>query len=684
MIIAEDEARRVRYTDLTERETPAYCAELPFLAEFAYTAETGEEIHGETDRFVFAEEEIRAGTRRTVYRSADGGVEVVVLRKRRGDVLSQTAEIRNLGAKKLCVKKLFNRFPGIAVGALQGDWLRDVEIGVVRGEWGGEGQLFWDNAESLGLSRPTGHKTGCVAQLVSPASYTTRKFAPLLFFREKAAGTVWAVQHLPDGPYVLEIGLTDAEHLSGSCYFAACGAGDSERQGFRLYLGRGKRYRCSETLLTCAPCFDESVAQLAEYRRKYLKKRPAPPLMFNDYMNCLWCKLGERECLSLLDAAERAGAEGYCFDDGWYRGEDAHSTPGLGDWIPNDARFGSRTFAEMVKEITSRGLVAGLWTELECCSPYAEAADLPKDRFLTNEGERVFRCGRYYFDFSRKKVREYLLGRIRALYGLGIRYIKNDYNGHPGCGCDYPNASPYAGLEQHCRKVHEFYARVGREFPDLILENCASGGMRADARTMENFSAQSISDCEEYEKIPSILNGTLLSLLPEQISVWVYPYPRIFWEMNGESYLTPEYRLERADGRETAFNLVSGFMGNILLSGKIDRADEENFALIQRALALYKERRGFIASAVPVYPLGLSRLTDPSAPAAQGLRKGKKMLLAVWRREGEACVDVPIENIVSAKELFPNRDCNSRLLRGALRVTLPSRNQAALFEITLH
>ena len=87
--------------------------------------------------------------------------------------------------------------------------------------------------------------------------------------------------------------------------------------------------------------------------------------MFNDYMNSLWCNLREDNCLSLLGAAQAAGAEGYCFDDGWYRAADVNGSTHLGDWIPCDERFGSRTFAEMIEEIRNRGLIAGLWTELE-------------------------------------------------------------------------------------------------------------------------------------------------------------------------------------------------------------------------------------------------------------------------------------------------------------------------------
>lgn len=685
LLVEENEEGEILFSDVEERNTAhaGRYAEYPFAAEFAYERD-GEEIHGDTDCFRLTSVGTRGKTLVKEYSSQDGAVKVTVKQIFRQGVLSQICTIKNLGAVKLCVKKLANRFAGIGGACLSDDYLGRIRIGVVRGEWGGEGQLHWESPETLGLFRATGHKTGCSGDVSSVASYTTRKFSPVVFFRDETAGTVWAVQHLPDGPYNLEISLTDAERIEGSMYKITCGAGDSEKQGFRLYLRKGAEYRCAESLFTCAKDFSSVSGMLTNYRRKYLKKHKTVPLMFNDYMNCLWCKLDEKACISLMDKAKEVGAEGYCFDDGWYRAKDANGFTGLGDWIPCDERFGGHTFAEMIGEIRSRGMVAGLWTELEVCSALSALSKYPKSWFLTNEGERIYRCGRYYLDLGNKEVREYLLGKIRALYDLGIRYIKNDYNGHPGCGVDRKNASPYAGLEQHCRQVNAFYAEVRREFPDLYLENCASGAMRADGNTMRNFNVQSISDCEEYDKIPSILNGTLLSLLPEQIGVWTYPYPRVFWEMNGEEYFTPAYVAERKDGEETIFNLINGMTGTMYLSGKIDVCDEENLSLIRQGVSLYKELREFIGASYPVYPLGLARLTDKNSFAAQGLKNGKKILLAVWRREsGSDEVFIPVKNVTSVKEIFPCRSFAVKRERGGIRVGFTKKNQAVLLELTL-
>ena len=295
-------------------------------------------------------------------------------------------------------------------------------------------------------------------------------------------------------------------------------------------------------------------------------------------------------------------------------------------------------------------MVAGLWTELEVCSRLSDAyRTLPDECFLTNEGHRIFRSNRCYFNFGSEKARTYLMQRIASIYGMGVRYIKNDYNGHPGAGVDWPDASPAAGLEQHMRAVNAFYAEVRERFPGLYLENCSSGGMRADGNTNRNFHLQSVSDCEEFYKMPPLVCGAMLGLLPEQTGIWAYPYPRVFWDMNGEEYLTDAYREEQADGRNTAFNMINGMAGALYLSGKIDRADENNFRLIEEGVSLYKRLRPFLSEAVPFYPLPLRHIGEDTFHAL-GLRGGCRAVVAVWRTNArEDTVRIPLEGCTGVR-----------------------------------
>ncbi|MGN0180864.1 MAG: alpha-galactosidase [Candidatus Ornithomonoglobus sp.] len=58
-----------------------------------------------------------------------------------------------------------------------------------------------------------------------------------------------------------------------------------------------------------------------------------------------------------------------------------------------------------------------------------------------------------------------------------IGYLKVDYNANVGIGCDGADSLD-EGLNEHMAAVYEFFKKIKREIPDIIIENCASGGLR--------------------------------------------------------------------------------------------------------------------------------------------------------------------------------------------------------------
>ena len=66
----------------------------------------------------------------------------------------------------------------------------------------------------------------------------------------------------------------------------------------------------------------------------------------------------------------------------------------------------------------------------------------------------------------------------------------------------------FDGIE-YTRAVRSFYRELREEFPDLILENCGSGGLRSDYGMLRIFDVQSTSDQEIAANYPSIVQGAL-------------------------------------------------------------------------------------------------------------------------------------------------------------------------------
>ena len=132
--------------------------------------------------------------------------------------------------------------------------------------------------------------------------------------------------------------------------------------------------------------------------------------------------------------------------------------------------------------IRSCGMIPGLWLEIEVMGINCPMADqVPESWYFKRHGKKVAYRSRYQLDFRNPQVREYATSVIRRMveeYGVG--YIKMDYNIEPGIGTDQDADSSGDGLYGHNQAYLEWLDGIFRRYPDLVIENCSSGGMRID------------------------------------------------------------------------------------------------------------------------------------------------------------------------------------------------------------
>ena len=111
--------------------------------------------------------------------------------------------------------------------------------------------------------------------------------------------------------------------------------------------------------------FEEAIGTLTKYRRKI--RRPNKdnenlPVIFNDYMNCLFGDPTTEKEFPLVDAAEKAGCEYFVIDAGWYA--DGNWWDSVGEWQESKKRFPNGV-REVTDYIRSKGMIPGVWLELE-------------------------------------------------------------------------------------------------------------------------------------------------------------------------------------------------------------------------------------------------------------------------------------------------------------------------------
>jgi len=413
------------------------------------------------------------------------------------------------------------------------------------------------------------------------------------------------------------------------------GPADLEHQ-FAHALAAGAEFTTVPVALAAdASGVDGAIAALTGHRRAIRRlDGPDLPVVYNDFMNTLMGQPSSEALRPLIAGAADAGAEVFCIDAGWF------ADPAIGDWWDTvgewreaPSRFDARGLAGVIDEIRASGMRAGLWLEPEVVGVRSAAADsLPEEAFFRRLGERVREHDRYHLDFRHPAARAHLDETVdRLVRDHGVGFLKLDYNINPGAGTEWRATAAGDGLLGHVRAYAEWLDAVQARHPELLLENCASGAMRADYALLSRTHLQSTSDQQDFRLYPPIAASAPASILPEQAGDWAYP----------AAGMTDE---------ETAFTLVTGLSGRLYLSGFLGDLRPAQRDLVREAVALHKTLREGLADTTPFWPLGLPGWDDELV--CLGLRRDGETLLFVWDR-GEDAGAVELPGVSAAEQLFP-------------------------------
>jgi len=496
--------------------------------------------------------------------------------------------------------------------------------------WLGEGQ--WDSRtlDDLGLYQVyDGHWMRHYASISSKGSWSTALYYPLVMVEDLELKKIHYFEIKSSASWYIELCIGYDEKRRETLYVFASDSCE-KNDGWHKDLKPGESYKTAITVYgTVDGSFEEAVKRLTDYKRADSRvhfENDIPPVCFNDYMNCCWAMPSYEKTIALIDKAAELGAEIFCIDDGWQTSLIDDSIGGSGDWVASKSKFAPKTFEEIVEYINSKGMKCGAWLEIESVAEgskgYAELDKYILKRRGHNIGKDV--C---FYDFRTEFIQNKLEKVFDMLYEMGVRYIKNDYNKSIGVGCDGVN-SLSEEMRENLIAFCEFIDKIQEKYPDLIIENCGSGGMRCDSETLSHFHLQSTSDQEVYTCYPSIICGSLAYMPVEKAGIWSYPYPVRYADRMRNKIFEDDY----SNGHQTAFNMINSMMGLMYLSGRVDAADELNEKLIKDAIKIYKNIRADYTSAYPIYPTGTFRLKNKGI-FTLGLYVPEKNIayLAIWK-----------------------------------------------------
>ena len=454
-------------------------------------------------------------------------------------------------------------------------------------------------------------RTSQILEVTNTGHWSTKKYLPLGYVENKEAHTslFWQIEH--NGSWHYEIS-------DQNTHFYVCVSGPTEIQSHWFKnLAPGEAFESVPVAVGVADdSFEQAMGELTRYRR--MIRRPNKddedlPVIFNDYMNCLFGDPTTAKELPLIDAAAACGCEYYVIDAGWYAPGEWWDS--VGEWKECRDRF-PNGIKEVTDYIRKKGMVPGVWLELEVMGINCEKAKkVPDDWFFVRHGKRVYDRSRYQLDFRNPAVIEYVnevIDRVVKEYGVG--YIKMDYNIEPGIGTEIGAESVGQGLLEHEKAYLNWLDGVFARYPDLVIENCSSGGLRMDYALLSRYSIQSTSDQEDYRNFATIAANSPAGVTPEQAAIWSYP-------------------MRQGDKEEVIYNMINAMLFRIHQSGHLAELSQERLALVKEGIDCYKTICQDIRQALPFWPLDIADNED--LWVCGGLQLENKVYLAVWKRQME-------------------------------------------------
>ena len=216
----------------------------------------------------------------------------------------------------------------------------------------------------------------------------------------------------------------------------------------------------------------------------------------------LYFDINEERMMQMMDDIAQFGGELFVMDDGWfgdkYQRNNDSST--LGDWVTDKKKL-PNGLSVLCGYAAKKGIKFGIWIEPEMVNTKSELFEQHPDWALQTKG-RELKQGRggtqVVLDMTNPKVQDFVFKVVDNLMTQypEIAYIKWDANASiQNLGSLYlpmtKQGNLYVDYQLGLLKVLK---RVREKYPDLVIQDCASGGGRANYGLLPYYDEFWVSD----------------------------------------------------------------------------------------------------------------------------------------------------------------------------------------------
>ena len=253
----------------------------------------------------------------------------------------------------------------------------------------------------------------------------------------------------------------------------------------------------------------------------------------------LYFDIDEARMIAMMDDISKFGGELFVMDDGWFgdkypRKDDTSS---LGDWVVDKNKLPGGIGA-LTKAARERGIKFGIWIEPEMVNTKSELYERHPEWVLQTKG-RELKLGRggtqLVLDMTNPQVQDFVFRVVDDLLTQNpeIAYIKWDANASiQNFGSLYlpMNRQQNLYVDYHLGLIKTLQ-RIRDKYPDVVIQDCASGGGRANYGLLPYFDEFWTSDNTDALQRVYIQWGTSLFFPANAMACHINHCP--YWNTGG-------------------------------------------------------------------------------------------------------------------------------------------------------
>ncbi|WP_238726686.1 glycoside hydrolase family 36 protein [Diplocloster modestus] len=526
----------------------------------------------------------------------------------------------------------------------------------IRSKWSGEGRLEKRTVSEL-LLEPSWSRHGAYSDKIGQnGSLPVRGYYPFEAVEDVQTNVVWAACLAVPSSWQMELYRRDeALCMSG-------GIADYDSGHWRREVRPGESFLTVPAFLTvCRENVDDACQRLTKMWKK-ADDGTELPVIFNEFCTT-WGKPSDENISRILKVLEGRPFCYFVIDAGWYADSVKGWESNMGDWEVCEDLFPDGLMAT-VNKIRNAGFIPGIWFEMETCGKDSKAYWL-EDHLLKRHGKVITAGGRRFWDMRDPWTQEYLSGKVIGFlerYGFG--YLKVDYNESIGIGCDGAE-SLGEGLRQNMEAAQEFFRKIRRRLPDLVIEVCASGGHRMEPSMIRLCDMVSFSDAHEEKEIPVIAAQVHRMIPPGQSQIWAV--------------------LRAGDSRKRiVYSMANTFLGVMCLSGDVYTLSDSQWNLVDRGIEFYRAVSHIIRDGHTCYH-GTKQQSWRFLKGWQGIVRysddRREALGVIHRFEGQdeaaGMICLPVGTGYRLERIYEGADHRVRLEEGCLKFEFDEDYDAA-------